>query len=158
MLESFMSELKVIMMKGHSYLVPADNVTAEYMDELPASDSEGRGISYLVTITPAKPKQIRTAKQRAGIEVYCRQCAAKCLEGGIDLKALISFVRADTIIPVSQQLFKDVVFKGIQVAMKLGDSTTKLTTSDVSDVYMVVNKFTSERLGFSIPWPSNRSD
>ena len=153
-----MSELKVIMLKGHGWLVPADDVTAEYMSELPASDSDGRGISYIVTIKPAKPEKIRTTKQQAGIEVFCRQCASKCLEGGIDLRALISFVRSDTMIPVSQTLFKDVVFKGIQVAMKLGDSTTKLTTSDVNDVYMVVNKFTSERLGFSIPWPSNRGD
>jgi len=158
MREDSMSELKVIMLKGKSWLVPADMVTGEYMDGLPATDSDGMGIEYIVTIKRAKPEKVRTTKQQAGIEVYCRQCAAKCVEGGLDVKAVIAKFRSSTSIPMSQELFKATVFKVIQLTMFGIESTTKPSTTQINDIYMVVNRFTSERLGFSIPWPSNRSD
>lgn len=148
-----MSEIKALFIAGRAGLFAADEVSGEYLDgELV------NGEQYIITITKATPEKARTAKQRAAIEVYCRLCAAKCLEGGLDLRVVIAKIKESTEIPVTQPLFKDIVFKGIQMAMIAKESTTKLSTAEVSDVYMVVNRFTSERLGFSIPWPSNRSD
>lgn len=149
----------VIMLKdrlGGLSLLAGDQVTGEYMNDLATCEDDGTAIKYVVTIKKAKPESLRTVPQQNAIEVFCRQCAAKCVEGGLDLRTLISRTRSDTMIPVSQQLFKDVVFKGIQTAMLGKISTTKLSTAEVGQVYNVINKFTSERLGFSIPWPSKR--
>ena len=60
-----MPELKVIMLKNKGWLIPADPVTGEYMDELPETESRGAGIEDIVTKSEATSKQVRTAKQRA---------------------------------------------------------------------------------------------
>ena len=64
----------------------------------------------------------------------------------IVFKAEISFTKENlkesAVRPVMMALFPDI------------SSTTKLSKSQISDVYMHVDRAISERTGISIPWPT----
>ena len=114
------------------------------------------GKNVVMTCVTDVPDKVRTHQERKSIEVYCKQCADVCLDAGIDLKSLVMKLRAETEIPMSQFLFKEVVFKGMALLQFGVDSTTKLNSTEPYHVWEWCNAFTSKRLGFSIPWPEEK--
>ena len=114
------------------------------------------GQQVALTVLTSEPDKVRTHQERKAIEVYCREAAKCCMSAGIDMRAIIQAFRKETEIPVSQYLFKEVVYKAMALAQFGVTSTAKLTSTQPYDVYLWCNQFTSKRLGFSIPWPSNQ--
>ena len=115
---------------------------------------EGQQVALSVMAT--EPDKVRTHQERKAIEVYCREAARVCSSAGIDMRMVIQAFRKETELPVSQFLFKEVVYKAMALAQFGVTSTAKLTSTQPHDVYLWCNQFTSKRLGFSLPWPSSQ--
>ena len=104
----------------------------------------------------AEVKQ-RTDQQRKAIEVYCRNLADKFNEGGIDKQAV--FERKSIPVPWTQEAVKEDLFKAVMNAICWNEdgtpkeSTTELTTIEVSEVYKHLDKWTGEEWGIHVPWP-----
>jgi len=112
------------------------------------------GESYIITVKPATDKSKRTLTQNASIHKYCTMLAEAYNEAGLDLAAVLS-KQAD--IPWNMQNVKEQQWRRIQLALELPESTTKLETTDVTKVYEVLNRFSSDRFGIGIPFPSIES-
>jgi len=112
------------------------------------------GESYVITVKPATDKDKRTLAQNASIHQYCTMLADAYNERGLDLAAVLS-EQAD--IPFTMKSVKEQQWKRIQVALELPESTTKLDKKQVSEVYDVLNRFSSQRFGIGIPFPSVES-
>lgn len=95
----------------------------------------------------------RTDQQRKAIEVYCRELADAFSGAGIDKRAVIEQFKQGVEIPWSQDGIKDDVWRVIQVAILKKESTVDLSSEEVSKVYEVVNRFTAEKFGVSVPFP-----
>ena len=60
-------------------------------------------------------------------------------------------------IPCTEENIKEDVWKPIQKAMFNKSSTTMMERLEVSEVYETVNRFTAERFGVSVPFPSEET-
>lgn len=96
----------------------------------------------------------RTRQQQKAIEVYCRELAKALNNAGYDQKKVFAAMKEGVEIPWSQESCKESLFKPIMQAVLKKDSTTELDTSEVSRVYDVLNRFTAERFGISVLFPS----
>ena len=117
-----------------------------------AANLEGQQVA--LTVLTTEPEKVRTHQERKAIEVYCAKAAKVCTDAGIDMRMIINAFRKETEMPVSQVMFKEVVYKAMALAQFGVDSTAKLTSTQPHDVYLWCDNFTSKRLGFSLPWPS----
>lgn len=100
----------------------------------------------------------RTNQQRKAVEVYCRELAKALNEAGLDQREVFSRMKEGAEIPWSQDTVKENIWKQIQSAMLMKDSTTDLETVEVSQVYEVVNRFTASRLGVSVRFPDRHGE
>jgi hypothetical protein len=98
-------------------------------------------------------EKIRTDQQRKAIEVFCRTLADTLNAAGLDQRKVLAAMKEGVEIPWGQESVKDTIWRNIQIALVNKQSTTELETIEVSRVYDVVNRFTSERFGVSVPFP-----
>ena len=99
----------------------------------------------------------RTDQQRKAIEVYCRDLAYTLNRAGLDQRKVFAAMREDGIdIPWRQETAKDSLWRPIQVAILGKESTTKLSTDEVSRVYDVLNRWTGQTFGVSVPFPDKK--
>ena len=96
----------------------------------------------------------RTQPQNAAIHVYCRQLGKACNDAGFDKQAVYSLMREGFSIPWDKTSIKSDLWHPIQSAMFQIDSTSKLERKQVSEVYMSLDKWTGEKLGLHVPFPS----
>lgn len=94
----------------------------------------------------------RTDQQRKAIEVYASMLADALNSAGYDMKIVLS----EKELPVSwsQHSVKECLFRPIAHALFGYDSTASLKVEEVTRVYDVLNRWTSERFGVGVPWPS----
>ena len=96
----------------------------------------------------------RTQAQQAAIEVYCRNMADELNNAGYEFTAFIEHKkRMGYQVPWSQSLFKEQVWKPIQKILLEKQSTTKLDTKEVSQIYEIVNRKMAEIAGISMQFP-----
>ena len=93
-------------------------------------------------------EKIRSKKQRASLQIYCRNLANTLNEAGISQRLLLEAFEIDNSEESIKNLFRQI---GKQKYGK--DSTAKLTTKEVIDIYDEVNRATS-LLGVHQAWPS----
>lgn len=98
----------------------------------------------------------RTDQQRKAIEVYCRDLATSLNDAGLDQRAVLSEMREGVEIPWGQESVKDTLWRRIQVAILGKESTTKLSTDEVSRVYDVLNRWTGQTFGVSVQFPEKK--
>jgi hypothetical protein len=142
-------QIEIVATMKAGNLIPLDlfaDKMSEYKD----------GQQVLVFIEEAKPEKIRTKKQQASIEVYCSKVAKACDDAGYGLRHFMTKIKQAEI-PLSQAIVKEVMWKTLQLTMTGVKSSTKISTVQTMEVYEVCNRFTAERLGFSIPWPCRES-
>lgn len=111
-----------------------------------------------IIVVEAKEWRTRTSQQNKAIHVYCGELAQALNGAGLDMRAVLAAMREGVEIPWSMTLVKDVIWRQIQNAMVDKESTTRLTPEQVSKVYEVCNRFTAERFGISMPFPSRFGD
>lgn len=97
-------------------------------------------------------KPIRTIPQNAALHVYFELLAKELNDAGLDMKKVFEVKAVE--VPWSAGSVKEVLWRPIQGAMIGEESTTKLTTIEISEVYEVLNRHTAQKLGVSVPWPS----
>ena len=98
--------------------------------------------------------ELRTSKQQASIEIYCREMSKLLNNAGYEAKAVMEVMEAD--VPWHQALFKELIWRKIQVACGFPKSTKKLDTKQVSHVHKVLDRHLAANFGVSMAFPSRR--
>jgi ABC-type phosphate/phosphonate transport system ATPase subunit len=94
----------------------------------------------------------RSSQQNKALHKYLSDLANELEAHGITQKMFIDELKGWDI-PITKEFLK-MIWKLKQKKMFLTDSTTKLKTDQVSQVYDAVNMFTSTVFGVSTPFPS----
>ena len=93
----------------------------------------------------------RTAKQNRAIHKYLTMLADDLNAGGWSVQQVLAQAVARE---WTQEGAKENLWKPIQHALYDTDSTTQLETVQVSEVYEILNRHTSELFGVGMPFPS----
>ena len=94
----------------------------------------------------------RTKKQNNALHKYLSDLANALTEAGVGVKLFIEKLRGWDV-PVTAEFLKQ-IWHIKQDKMFQTESTTKLTTAQVSQVYDAINLFTSQEFGVSEAFPS----
>jgi hypothetical protein len=136
--------------QSRNVFVPYNDFMAEDFDK-----TLDDGKDYAVTFE-LKAEKTRTKLQNKSLHLYCGKLGKAFDDAGLDMVAVLSELRKSTLSWTTEAV-KEVVWRSIQIALGFPKSTTRLTTKQVQTVYENVNRFTSERLGVSVPWPDRFS-
>ena len=93
----------------------------------------------------------RTPLQNASLHKYFDLLAEALNDAGQDMRRTL---KESVDIPWSKDSVKDHLWRPIQEAMTSKESTTELETHEVSEVYQVLNRHTGEKLGVTVPFPT----
>jgi hypothetical protein len=104
-----------------------------------------------VVVTIKKATQSRTLTQNAAIHLYYRLLADAFNEAGLDVRQVF---KPEADIPVTPELVKEQMWKPIQRALTKKESTTRLTTKEVNEVFEVMHRHISEKFGINVPFPT----
>ncbi len=96
----------------------------------------------------------RTPTQNRSMHLYFQHTADSLNNAGHDFRVL---VKDDIDVPWSAELVKDYLWVPVQIAITGHKSTTKPKTHQYSEIYEVLNRHISGKLGIFIPWPSKDS-
>lgn len=91
----------------------------------------------------------RTPSQNASLHLFCEQLAEAMNEAGISQRIFLKELEVDNSMESVKSVFRELG------KVKYGkDSTAKLTTKEMTDIYEELNRHTASRLGIHVPWPS----
>ncbi len=121
-----------------------------YIAQLPVGEK--------LSITIEKEKKPRTTKQNASLHEYFGLLAEKFNDGGLDQKKVLAKIKEGVDIPWSKESIKQSLWHPMQQAIIGEQSTTKLTTAQVNQVYEILNKWTAQTFGVSVEFPSNENN
>lgn len=97
-------------------------------------------------------EKLRTSKQNRSLHKYSELLAVALRDAGYeDMRTVIKVPIAPTKENVKEEMIKPV----LNAMFPELESTTKLTTVQMQQLYEQMNLFTSERLGVSVEWPSS---
>lgn len=94
----------------------------------------------------------RTLRQNASLHKYFELLARELNESGYDMKRTL---KPGIDIPWSPDTVKEYLWKPIQNAQLMKESTTELTTKDIDIVYDTLNRHLAEKTGVHVEFPSN---
>lgn len=97
-------------------------------------------------------EKIRTQQQNRALWKYLTDLANALNESGVSQKMFVDELKGWEV-PITKE-FLHLIWKLKQEKMFMTDSTTKMTTRQVTEVYDAVNMFTSTQFGVSEAWPS----
>lgn len=92
----------------------------------------------------------RTLQQNKSLHKYFDLLANELNDAGLDMKKVITVD-----VPWSAETIKEWIWKPVQKAQLLKESTTEMTTAEVNKVYETVNRLMAEKFGVSVPFPSD---
>lgn len=116
---------------------------AVYLEQLPA-DQE-------LSITVATKKNPRTLTQNRAIHKYFELLADELNGAGFDMRVML---KQSVDIVWTPNSVKNYLWRPIQNAMTDKESTAKLTSREVSEVYEVLSRELSEKKGIYIAFPA----
>lgn len=93
----------------------------------------------------------RTLPQNSAIYLYFKLLADALNDAGYDVSKTLS---KPLDIQWRAELVKELIWHPVQSAITGEQSTTKLNTSQVSEVYETINRFTASKFGISVDFPS----
>ena len=97
----------------------------------------------------------RTLTQNSALHLYFELLANALNDAGLDMKKVLEVKTGD--VPWNKDTIKEVLWRPLQDAMTGEESTTKLSTTEVSEVYEVLNRHTASKLGVSVEWPTREN-
>ena len=100
-------------------------------------------------------KEQRTNLQNKSLHKYFELLAEALNDAGLDMKTVL---RPEIDIPWSKDTVKSQLWKPIQKAMLDKESTTEPSTKEYVEIYEVLNRHLSEKLGISVDWPSHLNE
>ena len=96
-------------------------------------------------------EKIRTSRQNRSLHKYAELLAAALKDAGYeDMRTVIKV----PIAPTKENVKEEMIRPGLKAMFPELESTSKLTTVQMQQLYEQMNLFTSERLGVSVEWPS----
>ena len=95
----------------------------------------------------------RTLQQNRALHKYFELLADELNDAGLDMKKVITVD-----VPWSAETIKEWIWKPVQKAQLLKESTTEMTTAEVNKVYETVNRLMAEKFGVHVSWPSIEND
>lgn len=98
-----------------------------------------------------KPHGTRTSQQNKAMHQFFNLLAKALNDAGYDQKRTL---RADMDIPWSPDAIKALLWRPVQQALFDKKSTTKLSTTEVSQIYDVVMREIAKRTGVVVEFPS----
>jgi len=96
-------------------------------------------------------EQQRTSNQNRSIHLWCTMLAQALNEAGLDQRKVL---KPSIAIPWTPTAIKSQIWKPIQEAQLGKESTTQLTTAQVSEVYETINRHLGQTFGIHCPFPS----
>lgn len=98
---------------------------------------------------------VRTHKQNNAIHQYCGDLGESLNEAGYDLVKFVKVCYKDNVsVPWTVEQAKENIWRPVQIAMTNTQSTTKIKTEQVGEIYEVINRKISESTGVSVQFPS----
>lgn len=97
-------------------------------------------------------QQQRTITQNKAMHLYFTLLANSLNDAGLDMKKVL---KPSIDINWTPEAVKEYLWKPIQDAMFQKDSTTKLNTKQVGQIYEVLNRHLGEKLEVHIPFPTS---
>ena len=100
-------------------------------------------------------QDLRTLKQNASTHLYFTMLAKQLNDAGYSFTKVMrepALYKMD--IDWNLELVKANLWKPIQVAIFDKQSTTSLNKQDITRIYDTANRYTSERMGISVPFPN----
>lgn len=94
--------------------------------------------------------ELRTPKQNNALHLYLTQLAEVLNDAGLDMKAVL---KPEVEIPWTLENAKNHLWRPIQKLALGKESTTELTTAEISKVYDIINRHLA-KFGISVPFPS----
>lgn len=102
----------------------------------------------------ARTAKTRTQRQNRALHVFCRQLAETLREKDFDTA---KFFKSGFEVPFTTEIVKDNVWKPIQRAVTNKERSSKLSRTEVSEVFDVINRLLAEK-GIHVPWPEKKND
>lgn len=95
----------------------------------------------------------RTLSQNSACHLYFQLLADALNESGHDMRKTL---KPELELPWSSETVKEFLWRPIQKAMLNKESTTELSRTEVSEVYEVLARHLSQKLGVNVEFPSYR--
>lgn len=102
----------------------------------------------------ARTAKTRTQRQNRALHVFCRQLAERLRSGGIDTSG---FFKEGFEVPFTTEIVKNNIWKPVQRAVTKKESSSKLSRTEVSQVFDVINRLLADK-GIHVPWPEKKND
>ena len=96
-------------------------------------------------------KKKRTNTQNRALHKYFSLLSEALNDAGYDIRETL---RKEVDMPWTPITVKEYIWKAVQKAYMLEQSTTKMTTKDIDKIYDIVNRMVGERTQVHVPFPS----
>jgi hypothetical protein len=114
---------------------------------------DDRGPQEIIIQDYEKPDRQRTTSQNASLHKYCDTMSGKLNDAGYTQRQLVCKFKEGFELPVTMEMIK-AIFREVGLAMYEKESTKKLTTTEIKEVYKVVDQRFGEITGCRSEWPS----
>lgn len=129
---------------------------------LSTQEAINEAVKQLMNIVPngeysAEIKKLpksRTIKQNASLWKYLEILSDELNSAGYEMVILI--VGKEVHIPWTKDTLKEAVWNGIMKKAYKKNSSTDLTTSEMSEIYEIMNRWTATTFGIGVPWPNKQ--
>lgn len=95
--------------------------------------------------------ELRTNQQNKALHLMFSILAKELTEQGFDMKKTL---RQEIDIMWTPHLIKEYLWRPLQIAICGKESTTKITTQEINQIFEIISKAIGERTGLSIEFPS----
>ena len=95
----------------------------------------------------------RSTQQNKSFYKWIEEVASECEAQGVDRKTMVEDL-SDASIPITGKFIKEVIWFHYMVAMYGKESTTQLTTKEMTEVEKSVTLHLQEHYGLQTKWPS----
>lgn len=120
-------------------------LVGSWEDDQEAISKLKEGVLYKFDFVEKK----RTEQQNSCMWAYLTQLAKALNDGGFDVQQSIK-------VPINfdKDKAKEYMFDPVMKAITDKKSSTKLTTTEMQEVYETLNRFTCQRFGIGLDWPN----
>lgn len=96
----------------------------------------------------------RTLAQNRAMHLLFRKIAYEFNDRGIEHKVVVNLLEKYATVPWNEVTIKELIWRTLQKALLLKESSTELTTKDIDKVFDVMNREIFVPLGIELDFPS----
>ena len=93
---------------------------------------------------------LRSNQQNNSLHKGLRNLAESLSDAGLDMKKVL---KPEVEIPWTAESAKEFLFNPVARIMFDGKTSSELTTTEIQEVWDVLNRHTGEKFGVTVPWP-----